>query len=313
MKEQVQTWICDNRQDVTRVVSTTLHVKEISFGSWFRMSEENRSPDELVLYCLSKMTKKHTVILNKSFPWSTLSNYISYSDLEIMQRSSIVLVYVSVSKYAVLKPSWTVKTPDTSPPTPAKNRKRKAAGKTTCRSRDNRAKKETATPSLTSSTGNARTVRSSRTLAEKRLNQYGIGGGVQNMTRVTRKKQVDYFKLNDGLDEISNEPTSPRQKKKCNYLPSCSGLSSTRQRAQTSIMSPPAQVLPCIPAVKTAQQTESNKSSTSSGIQTKPKETPEISLAPLPVIQPTTSGVQSMPQSVMSITSTSTMTSTSPL
>ena len=85
MKEQVQTWICDNRLDITRAVSTTLRAKDISFGSWFRMSEENRSPDELVVYCLSKITKKHTVILNKSFAWSTISNYISYSDLEIMQ------------------------------------------------------------------------------------------------------------------------------------------------------------------------------------------------------------------------------------
>ena len=92
VKEQVQTWICDNQQDVTRAVSTTLRAKEIAFGDWFRMSEENRSPDELVIYCLSKMFRRHTVILNKSFAWSTLSNYISYSDLEIKQRSSVVLI-----------------------------------------------------------------------------------------------------------------------------------------------------------------------------------------------------------------------------
>ena len=312
MKEQVQTWICDNRQDVTRAVSTTLRAKEISFGSWFRMSEENRSPNELILYCLSKMTKTHTVILNKSFPWSTLSNYISYSDLEIMQRSSIVLVYVGVSKYAVLKPSWTVKILEPSSQTPAKNRKRKAASKTTCRSRGYHAKKETTFPSLTSGTGNVRTIRNSRTLAEKRLNQYGVGGGVQNTTRVTRKKQVDYFKLNDGLDDINNEPTSPKPKKEHNYLPSRSGPSSTRQRAQTTITSPPAQVLPSIPAVKTTQQTESNKSSTSSGIQTKPNETPEKSSTPLLVIQSTTSDIQSLPQSTPSITSTLATTSTSP-
>ena len=112
VKEQVQTWICDNRQDVTRAVSTTLRAKETSFGNWFRSSEENRSPDELIVYCLSKMSMKHTMILNKSFAWSTLSNYMSLSDLEIMQRSSIVLIYVGLSKYAVLKPSWTVKTPE---------------------------------------------------------------------------------------------------------------------------------------------------------------------------------------------------------
>ena len=224
MKEQVQTWICDNRQDVTRAVSTTLHAKETSFGNWFRSSEENKSPDELIVYCLSKMIKKHMVILNKSFAWSTLSNYISYSDLEIMQRSSIVLIYVSVSKYAVLKPSWTVKTPEESPQTPTKNRKRKAPSKTTCRSESKRAKKDSVTPTVSNST---RPVKRTRTLAEKRLNQFGIGSGEQSSTRITRKRQVDYFKLNDGLDDTDDILISPKPKKKRNYLPSCSGPSST--------------------------------------------------------------------------------------
>ena len=57
VKEQVQTWICDNRLEVTNSISTTLQAKQISFANWFRMSEENRSPDELLIYCLSKMSK----------------------------------------------------------------------------------------------------------------------------------------------------------------------------------------------------------------------------------------------------------------
>ena len=77
----------------------------MSFASWFRMSEENRSPDELLIYCLSKMSKRHTVIFNKSFPWSTLSSYISYNDVEIAERSTVLLIYVGVSKYAIIKPA----------------------------------------------------------------------------------------------------------------------------------------------------------------------------------------------------------------
>ena len=167
VKEQVQTWICDNRQDVTRAVSTTLRAKETSFGSWFRCSEDNRSPDELIVYCLSKMCKKHTVILNKSFALSTLSNYISYSNLDIVQRSNIVLIYVGVSKYAVLKPSWTVKTPEVLPPTPTKTRKRKPATKTTCRSGSKCTKKETTPLAVSSVNSGTRPLRRTRTLVEK--------------------------------------------------------------------------------------------------------------------------------------------------
>ena len=258
VKEQVQTWICDNRQDVTRAVGITLRAKETSFSSWFRSSEDNRSPDELIVYCLSKMSQKHTAILNKSFAWSTLSNYIKYSDVEIVQRSSVVLIYVGLSKYAVLKPSWTVKTPETpmSTTNSSKTRKRKAVAKTTCRSGSKRTKKETVTPAAPNVDNGTQPVRRARTLAEKRSNQYGIKGGELASTRTTRKRHVDYLKLNDGFGELDDEPISPKPKKKWNYLPSRSGPSSTRQRAQTTVTSPPSRILPCIPAKKTIQQSK---------------------------------------------------------
>ena len=57
VKEQVQRWICDNHLEVMNNVSATLRAKKMSFASWFRMSKENRSPDELLIYCLSKTSK----------------------------------------------------------------------------------------------------------------------------------------------------------------------------------------------------------------------------------------------------------------
>ena len=266
VKEHVQTWICDHRQEVTRAVGITLRTKETSFGSWFRASEASRSPDELFVYCLSKMYSKHTVILNKSFPWSTLSNYIKYSDLEIVQKSSIVLIYVGINQYAVLKPSWAVKpaaeiTPAPTPAkTPRKNRRKESTTKTTCRTTGKRVRKESASSSESSSVCRKQPARRTRTLAERRFNQFGIGGGDSGSTITTRKKQVDYVKLNDGFPE--DEATSPKPKRKRTYLPSRSGPSSTRQKAQTTITSPPARVLPCVPAKKTASQPKNSPNAT---------------------------------------------------
>ena len=60
--------------------------------------------------------------------------------------------------------------------------------------------------------------------------------------RVTHKQQVDYLKLNDGLDVTSNEPSSPKpKKKKKNYVPSRSGPTTSRQRAQKAKSSSPVQ------------------------------------------------------------------------
>ena len=78
-----------------------------------------------------------------------------------------------------------------------------------------------------------------RTLAERRLNRYGIGNNVSsNNSRVTRKWQVDYLKLNDGLDDTPYEPSSLKSKKKNKYVPSRSGPTTSRQRVQKAATSP---------------------------------------------------------------------------
>ena len=117
-------------------------------------------------------------------------------------------------------------------------------------------------------------MRKARTLAAKRLNQFGIGHGAAENIRVTRKWQVDYLKLNDGLDDGPEEPTSPKPKRKRNFLPSRSGPSSTRQRAQKIITSPPAHVLPCVTAAKTTLQSSGVHTSSCSGVQPVPSSTP---------------------------------------
>ena len=88
-----------------------------------------------------------------------------------------------------------------------------------------------------------------RTLAERRLNQYRIGNNVSSENiRVTRKWQVDYLKLNDGLDVTSYESSSPKsKKKKKNYVPSRSGPTTSRQRAQKAKTSSPVQEQECAP------------------------------------------------------------------
>ena len=86
-----------------------------------------------------------------------------------------------------------------------------------------------------------------RTLAERRLSQYGIGinDSTEN-SRVTRKQQVDYLKLNHGLDVSSYEPSSPKpKKKKKNYVPSRSGPTTSRQWAQKAKISSPVQEPKC--------------------------------------------------------------------
>ena len=79
------------------------------------------------------MSKRHTVIYNNNFPWSTLSHNISYNEVEIAKRSSVQLIYVGVSKYAIIKPAPQPEPSNTVNEPVATPRKRKSTGKTTCR------------------------------------------------------------------------------------------------------------------------------------------------------------------------------------
>ena len=88
-----------------------------------------------------------------------------------------------------------------------------------------------------------------RMLAERRFNQYGIGNNDSSEnSRVTRKRQVDSLKLNDGLDVTPYESSGPKsKKKKKNYVPSRSGPTTSRQRSQKLKTSSPVQELECAP------------------------------------------------------------------
>ena len=243
--EKVQTWICDNRMEVTNAVSTMLRAKKITFGDWFRSSEANRSPDELIIYCLAKMSKRHTVIFNKSFPWSTLVNYISYTDSEIVERSTVLLIYVGVLNYAIIQLKPKIPYDIGKPASTKKGRKstkKRTPTKTTCRS---------STRKVTSNTKKSTEVKTrtqpvrsrSRTLSEQRHDRYGIGNASSSVNSRTRQKKVDYLKLNDGLEDPPETTMSPKPKWHRNHLPSRSGPSSRRQKAQKIVTSPPVQVL----------------------------------------------------------------------
>ena len=69
-------------------------------------------------------------------------------------------------------------------------------------------------------------------------------------SRVTRKGQVDYLKLNDGLDDTPYELSSLKSKKrKKTYVPSRSGPTTSRQQAQKAVTPAPAQEPTCVPNV----------------------------------------------------------------
>ena len=102
-RELVQTWICDNRLEITNCIHIALNNRKQAFCDWFCDSEQYTSPDELLLYCLGRQNSLHVSIFNTKYVWSTLAHHIRYDYFEILERSQIILVFLGERHYAIFR------------------------------------------------------------------------------------------------------------------------------------------------------------------------------------------------------------------
>ena len=54
IKESLQEWLCDNRNEITQCIGIALRNHEKSYAEWFRYVDSRSGPDELALYSLSR-------------------------------------------------------------------------------------------------------------------------------------------------------------------------------------------------------------------------------------------------------------------
>ena len=221
VKEQFQTWVADNRFEINSCIRIALDTKKTSFCNWFRDSEKFKEPDELVLYCLGKMTNKHVTIFNDSHVWTTLSKYMQYDYLEMMEKSAVNLIFLGIRDYAILKKKG-IAVCDLSPiPKTESTIKERATGrsrksknsvisgnkKVTCRTTGKRK----------STSPQDQNKKKPRTLAEARQERIPTSSSITDNTLLVRGKcssrqRINYLELNDGLDE-NPEPISPKRKR----------------------------------------------------------------------------------------------------
>ena len=103
IKESMQEWMCDNRQEIIACIHIALNNHECSYAEWFKYVDDCSGPDELALYCLSGKHGVHMAVYNKSYVWTTMSNHLVLSDTEIFERCAVHLIFLGNTKYGVLR------------------------------------------------------------------------------------------------------------------------------------------------------------------------------------------------------------------
>ena len=215
MKEQLIDWICDNCMDLANSMSIALNQSNQSLTEWLQKLTMNDDfvPDELTLYCLAHFTGHHALVYTNDFCWSTLLNQFRLSEDALYERSKVKLVYVGHHMFNELKD---IRLPKPSPLESAITTKSVA-----------KKQKPNKRSEKVTSRGDKPKPKCTKKSAEP------VGSMTPAPLRPTRRsrKSIDYFKLNDGLDESVVE--SPKQKKCKPYSPPPrSGPSTTRQAAR---------------------------------------------------------------------------------
>ena len=218
-RESVQTWICDNRLEVTSCICIALDNCKLSFCNWYRASEQYSSPDEMILYCLAKQNNKHVCIFNDKYVWSTLAEHIKFDYFEVLKRSSVALIYLGPRKYAILRKK------KQNPVSEDTVVSRRAGTRGKGRGSKSSSKKVTCRTSGKKGTTVRNTSKQSVSLQTRRKEKYGVGStttvDTEKYGRVKRSasKGIDYSKLNDGLDTESKSLSSPKRHKYTSHTP----------------------------------------------------------------------------------------------
>ena len=223
-RELVQTWICDNRLDITNCIHIALNNRKQAFCDWFRDSEQYASPDELLLYCLGRQNRLHVSIFNTKYVWSTLANHIWYDYSEILERSQIILVFLGERHYAIFhKKGNPVHSESSSISNKTLRGRSRGCGhgsstrtttkrKTVCRSPNKKSQSVSPVGKHSQTLKSARKERfgiGSKSLAEVDVEKYGRGKRRKGQT-------IDYLKLNDAEEDLDSTPVPA---KKIKYIP----------------------------------------------------------------------------------------------
>ena len=274
-RELVQTWICDNRLEVTNCIRIALDNRNQSFCNWFRDSEQYSSPDELLLYCLGRQNNLHVSIFNSKYVWSTLSKHIRYNYFEIVEHSQIILMFLGERHYAIFRKKQNpVDEPTRTSNLSSRGRGRGSACAGDTKKDTKKQKKTVCRSSSRKSQSASSTDKRPKTLESSRKEWYGIGS---TSTKVDAEKYgrgkrrsgqiVDYRKLNEGDEGDEQTELRPVSPKRFKHTPTRSGPTPHRQIAQKqSTKSPKVTTLSTVKSRKQTTATKLTKSTSNQSL-----------------------------------------------
>ena len=97
-------WAYDNYRLLENVCKIAMDQRKTTLQGWIiKMVKEQTPGDEIALYILSRMYRKHTFVYTQMFSWTTLLYTWPVQEKEIIDKCEIVLVYMKLGVFGELQ------------------------------------------------------------------------------------------------------------------------------------------------------------------------------------------------------------------
>ena len=98
-------WSYDNFRMLDSVFTVALRHRNTTLRAWLNnMADEHTPGDELTLYILARMYRRHVYVFTQMFWWTTLLYTVPVSEKELMAQCDVVLVYIRDGIFGELEP-----------------------------------------------------------------------------------------------------------------------------------------------------------------------------------------------------------------
>ena len=97
-------WAFDNYRLLENVCKIAMDQRKTTLRAWInKMAKEQTPGDEIALYVLSRMYRKHAFVYTQMFWWTTLLYTWPVQEKEIMEKCEVILVYMKPGAFGELQ------------------------------------------------------------------------------------------------------------------------------------------------------------------------------------------------------------------
>ena len=98
-------WSYDNFQMLDSAFNVALRHRNTTLRAWLNtMADEHTPGDELTLYVLACMYRRHVYVFTQMFWWTTLLYTVPVTEKELLAQCEVVLVYIRDGVFGELEP-----------------------------------------------------------------------------------------------------------------------------------------------------------------------------------------------------------------